>query len=202
MNKSDQKIFGVGFMKTGTTSLKQALEKLDYAVHGSFGTHDQDIANTALERCLRKVPDYDGFVDSPWPLFYRRFDRKYQGSKFILTTRPVDEWMNSCLRHFANSSSPMRKWIYGVGDPKGNEEIWIDRYQEHTAGVKEYFSDRQDDLLVLDITENNKWQKLCHFLGHDISDESFPHANSHWDRKIMRLKSTVFSLCKSMRIVD
>jgi hypothetical protein len=73
----------------------------------------------------------------------------------------------------------MRRWIYGAdaGCPEGNESTYIERYERHNREVLEYFRDRPDDLLVMDIPADAGWDKLCVFLGRDVPDEPFPHAN-------------------------
>ena len=73
----------------------------------------------------------------------------------------------------------MRRWIYGenAGCPEGNEDTYIKRYERHNREVLEYFSDRPGDLLVMDIPADAGWEKLCAFLGHDVPDKPFPHAN-------------------------
>jgi hypothetical protein len=35
--------------------------------------------------------------------------------------------------------TPMREWIHGLGRPKGNENIYIARYERHNRQVMEYF---------------------------------------------------------------
>jgi hypothetical protein len=42
----------------------------------------------------------------------------------------------------------------------------------------EYFKDRPEDLLVIDFTKGEEWEKLCSFLRKDIPTEDFPHYNS------------------------
>jgi hypothetical protein len=73
----------------------------------------------------------------------------------------------------------MRRWIYGegAGCPEGNEDIYVARYERHNKEVLEYFAKRPDDLLVFDLPKGDGWDKLCPFLGHDVPDEPFPHAN-------------------------
>ena len=51
--------------------------------------------------------------------------------------------------HFGDEETPMREWIYGVGRPKGNEDIYIARYERHNREVMEYFKHRSEQLLVL-----------------------------------------------------
>lgn len=173
------KVFCIGFHKTGTTSLELALKKLGYRVKGSFGTKDPSIADKVHEMAYAMVNDFDAFEDNPWPILYKELDERFPGSKFILTRRPVDAWIRSQVKDFALTQTPMRRWIYGedAGCPEGNEDIYIARYERHNREVLEYFKNRPEDLLVFDLPKGDGWDKLCPFLGHDIPDEPFPHAN-------------------------
>ena len=173
------KVFCIGFHKTGTTTLEVALKKLGYRVTGSFGTKDPDIANKVHEMAYTMVERFDAFEDNPWPVLYKELDARFPGSKYILTRRPAEAWIRSQVKDFATTETPMRRWIYGedAGCPEGNEETYVARYERHNREVLEYFRDRPDDLLVMDIPADASWDKLCAFLGHDVPDEPFPHAN-------------------------
>jgi hypothetical protein len=172
------KVFGIGFHKTGTKSLAEALKVLGYRVTGSFGVNDPDIGRTAVERGLRIADKFDAVQDNPWPLLYRELDERFPGSRFILTLRPTASWLASCVRHFGALDTPMRKWIYGVGHPLGHEQLYVDRYERHEREVREYFRDRPGELLTLRLTEGEEWNKLCPFLGHEVPARPFPHANA------------------------
>jgi len=173
------KVFCIGSHKTGTTSLEAALRKLGYRVTGSFGTKDPAIADKVYEMAYALVDSYDAFQDNPWPILYRELDQRFPGSKFILTRRPAEAWIRSMVKDFASTETPMRRWIYGeeAGCPKGNEETYVARYERHNKEVLEYFADRPSDLLVIDLPNDHGWNKLCPFLGHDIPNRPFPHAN-------------------------
>ncbi len=173
------KVFCIGAHKTGTTSLEVALTKLGYRVQGSFGTKDPDIAEKVHEMAYAMAEDYDAFEDNPWPILFKELDQRFPGSKFILTRRPPDAWIRSMVKDFATTETPMRRWIYGetAGCPEGNEDIYVERYERHNREVLEYFRDRPDDLLVFELPKGDGWEKLCAFLGHDVPDEPFPHAN-------------------------
>lgn len=166
------KVFGIGFHKTATTSLGRALQALGYRVQG------YDLA-TSRKEARRKAAAHletnDVLEDFPWPLIYRWLDETYPGSKFILTVRPEDAWIESVCRHFGGGSIPMHEWIYGAGDPVGNEEQYLERYRQHNHEVKSYFGDRRGtDLLVLDITKGDHWDRLCPFLGLETPPVRFP----------------------------
>jgi hypothetical protein len=183
-----RKVFGIGFHKTATTSLGEALKYLGYRVTGPDGVNDPNIAVAAEELVYKLAEHFDGFQDNPWPIFYRELDRVFPGSKFILTIRPTEAWIKSILNHARDIDTPMRQWIYGVGNPKGHEALYIGRYEHHNREVLQYFCNRPDDLLVLDITAGDGWEKLCPFLGAPVPPIPFPRANtgaevSKWRRR-------------------
>ena len=81
------KIFVIGFHKTGTKSLASALKKLGYRVTGPNGIEDPDIADNVYSMAYTLVEQYDAFQDNPWPIIYKEIDKRYPESKFILTLR-------------------------------------------------------------------------------------------------------------------
>lgn len=180
------KVFGIGFHKTGTTSLASALTRLGYqTVHGA----------SPLRATLGHVPmmtllyagdlhpiwavaeAFDAFSDNPWFILFNEADSRFPGSRFILTRRDPERWLRSALNHFGGSESDFRKWIYGVGDPRGNEELFVKRYLAHEAAVLEHFAHRPADLLVMDFERGDGWEKLCEFLGLAVPADAFPHEN-------------------------
>lgn len=176
------KVFGIGFHKTGTSSLGHALTLLGYRVCAQFGVLDPDIAQNALPMALKLAQEYDAAQDNPWPILYQELDQHFPGSKFILTVRPAERWISSQIRHFGSQTTPMREWIYGAGCPAGNEQIYIARYLRHNAEVQAYFASRPDDLLVMDLAAGDGWPQLCAFLGLPVPEIPFPHQNSADER--------------------
>jgi hypothetical protein len=178
-----RKVFCIGFHKTGTTTMRDALAILGYRVTGPDGIHDPDIArnlDSLVEMLARK---HDAFQDNPWPLVYRKMDGLYPGSRFILTVRDPDAWLESAVRHFGDFKTPMRELIYGVASPRGHEAVYRERMVRHNEEVLDYFKDRPGDLLVLDVAREGNWQKLCGFLGEPVPAARFPHANTAGDRR-------------------
>lgn len=179
------KIFCVGFQKTGTTSMGAALSTLGYSVVGARGSQDPRISETAYNLVEEFLPKYDAFQDNPWAVLYEHLDRMCPDSKFILTTRDPDSWLESAIHTFGNSTSPMREWIYGFGDPIGHEDVYFERYMRHNADVIQYFSGRgADRFLVMSLEEGDGWDKLCSFLGVPIvQDKPFPHRNNSEEKR-------------------
>lgn len=182
------KVFCIGFQKTGTTSIGQALEILGYRVTGGNWTRDPDVSKVARERAMKTVPEFDAFQDNPWPLLYKEMDRAFPGSKFILTVRQPEQWIKSAVKGFGYDSSPVREWIYGkdAGSPIGNEDIWLRRYQEHNNEIIEYFRGREKDFIIMDLAAGDGWQKLCKFLETEEPYARFPHANPAHKKYIKR----------------
>jgi hypothetical protein len=184
-----RKVFCIGFSKTGTTSLRDALTRLGYRVTGPNGHLDPDIEQKMDALTTELSTKYDAFQDNPWPLVYRKMDAMYPGSRFILTVRDPDKWLSSVVRHFGVDETPIRTVIYGFGSPIGHEDLYRDRMVRHDQEVLEYFKERPDDLLVIDITkaqDEENWGKICGFLGEPIPAVPFPHSNTAQDRGIRK----------------
>ena len=162
---NNAKVFCIGFHKTGTTTLAVALTELGYNVTGPNGINDSDISANALPMAFDLVKRYDAFQDNPWPVIFKDVDTKFPGSKFILTVRTPESWIKSQVAHFGTRTTAMREWIYGAGCPEGNEAIYLDRYNNHNKEVMEYFNDRPDDLLAMDLSQGDGWDKICECQG-------------------------------------
>lgn len=172
------KVFGIGFHKTGTSTLGKALEELGYEVCGVQWELAEPLSRGDHAPAWELADRYDAFQDNPWPLLFRELDARYPGSRFILTWRDEERWIRSIVNHLGKNSNRMREWIYdGVGAPKGNEAHYIERYRRHDREVKEYFKDRSDELLLMNFEEGDGWEKLCPFLGLEVPQAPFPHEN-------------------------
>mgnify|MGYP005842426787 FL=1 len=176
------KIFGIGLSKTGTSSLAHALEILGYRVKDYPGIEryipgDPSCIDPAL------LERYDALTDTPIPSFYRELDRAYPGSKFILTVREREGWLKSCQKQFTEklavkqNEAHNRLFLDLYGTTVFDAEKFSAGYDRFVSGVLEYFRDRPQDLLVMDITGGEGWEKLCPFLGKPVPELPFPKAN-------------------------
>ena len=174
------KIVGVGFQKTGTSSLRDALRILGYRVGDNNHQVLWPYLHGNTSRVLRKLQQFDAVEDNPWPLMYKDLDALVPGSKFILTVRDPERWYESVARHIGDLRDPMHEWIYGQGKslPKDDKAHTLDVYNGHNQAVKDHFKHRPNDLLVVDFTQGAGWEELCAFLGHPVPDMPFPHANN------------------------
>lgn len=185
-NERTRKVFCIGFHKTGTTSMGTLLRHLGYKTLGNFRTRDRafvaDLAAGRLDDLFFVADRAHAFEDNPWPLFFRELDARYPGSRFILTTRDLDRWITSLVKHFgaqADPDSPMRRLIYGqdAGDPRGHEARYVARHQAHLDAVRAHFAGRPDALLEVDISEPDALGRICKFLGHETELTEMPHDN-------------------------
>lgn len=58
-----------------------------------------------------------------------------------------------------------------------NKEIMCAHYEKHNADVMEYFKDRKDDLLVINLSDSGAYQKFVEFIGVDSAYSDFPWEN-------------------------
>jgi Sulfotransferase domain len=180
------KIFGIGFHKTGTTSLGRALRDLGFRVHKGFSINmpgkrvriPEPVTLAKIQDvALPIVPYYSAFQDNPWPLLFDELDRLWPGSRFVLTTRDPERWYRSAARFHNGRKSRMLDFIYGQRDLKiaENKELCLRRFNAHNEKVKAYFKDRPDDLLCWDLEAEPNWYKLCAFLDVPVPARDFPH---------------------------
>jgi hypothetical protein len=187
------KIFEVGVMRTGTTSLGRAYEILGFNHRGCNHVLNNKFNKERDYNMLFNVIDkYDAFQDVPWQsIDVQILDKKYPGSKFILLERDDESWIRS-LEYWSSPAlnKDWEEWI--EPDRALVDERWvIDRdnlIKEHLEWkyskyekIKEYFRDRKDDLLVMNICDGEGWEVLCSFLNISIPrvglNVSFPKVN-------------------------
>jgi hypothetical protein len=173
----EPKVICLGWHKTGTSTMGLALLQLGYKVVGARLDTVDDLVAGRADRVVDLAREFDGFQDVPWAALYRELDEAFPGSKFILVERDEERWLHSAKTHFADAQIPMHEWLYGEGVLEGNEALYLERYRRHYAEVRDYFSDRQDDILDFSLERDDGWEKLCRFLDAPIPASAFPHEN-------------------------
>lgn len=177
------KIFGIGWAKTGTTTLGRCLELLGYRHVGQRLDLVPHLEQGDLTVIYEVAAEADAFEDWPWLLLFRELDLAFPGSRFVLTTRAPDRWIRSylnMLRHpgfISDELTHVRRVLYGLPFPDVTAEQLIDRYCRHNDTVTDYFQGRPHDLLVVDWEAGHGWPELCRFLGRDVPDQPFPKEN-------------------------
>lgn len=186
------KVFGIGFQKTGTTTLGKMLETLGYRTAGYHPFRhlagQKDLVLAEVEALvLDLAADYDAAQDTPWPIFYEALDKAFPGSKFIHVTRDPSAWIRSAVNDFGHHPNALHQAIYGTPYPEGNEEIWLERYNRHNAEVAAYFADRPQDCLFLRLEDGVNYEKVCTFLGLPIVETGVPKANTRFKKRLKLL---------------
>lgn len=165
------KVFGLGLSRTGTTSLTVALLELGYDAR-----HYPKPINL-----LGEAKKHDALTDIPVILAYREFDQLYPDAKFILTVRDLEFWLDSCRRHWGSKKHRkdnavallVRRAVFGT--EFFDRKLFIQAYQIHYNQVVNYFKDRPDKLLIMDICAGDGYEVLCPFLDLKVPDKAFPH---------------------------
>ncbi len=166
------KYFGIGLSKTATSSLRQAFAILGFrAKHylREFEYYD-------------KMDLWDFYDDLPVPMRYKELDERFPESKFIYTNRSMNEWLDSCKVHWGRKAhitkSDWPKYRTELfGQLAYNPEVFQRTYEQHKLEVVEYFKDRPDDLVIMDICAGDGWETLCPFIGKATPKVPFPHKN-------------------------
>ena len=182
MQSQAQKIFCIGLSKTGTTSLARALEILGYRTRDYIGVTRYASGDLSCID-LTEIDAHDAFTDTPIPSFYRELDKRYPGSKFILTTRNMDDWLRSCAKQFTprivskqnDATRQLHTDLYGCFEFAA--EKYASGYTRFVEGVLDYFRDRPQDLLVAEICDGDTWERLCAFLDKPVPESPFPVTN-------------------------
>lgn len=161
------KVAGIGLPKTGTTSLRTALEILGY---------NSPHSPLSWEQCIK----FDTLVDTRAALWYRRIYEEFPYCKFIFTHRPLEDWLKSAQTNFSKPASdlfrPWRMLLFGrvIFEPKRWQTVFL----HHVEEVR-YWFDIHDHkrLLNLGICQGEGWEPLCQFLNKPIPAAPFPLEN-------------------------
>lgn len=192
------KIIGLGLGRTGTYSLKTALEELQF---GPCHHMERVAKNMPVQLPLwNKILDtktgfddaYEGMqstVDWPTAAFYEELYAEYPDAKFILTHRSKESWAESF-------GSTIYKLLAGRDDTPPAVQEWLNmvvrvldktgfvmdldydglaaQFEAHNKAVQELIP--KEKLLVYQVKEG--WQSLCEFLDVDVPKTQFPRTNN------------------------
>ena len=188
------KVIGAGFGRTGTMSLKVALEELGigpcYHMIEVF-EHREHVS--LWEAAIRGEPldwekifgSYQAAVDWPTAAFYNDLMKVYPHAKVLLTIRDPEKWYESTKNTLyptgdAPEPSPIMRmatklvWEQTFDRNFEDRRYAIEVFKRHNEEVKKHVPPER--LLVYEVKEG--WKPLCEFLGVEIPEEKpFPHLN-------------------------
>jgi hypothetical protein len=197
-------VIGAGFGRTGTLSLKTALEQLGYRCHHMmevFANPSQAPAFTAAARgdtsgLAAALAGYRATVDWPSCVFWRELlGRRYPDAKVLLSVRPADRWWNSFRQTIYEVMTrprpegmqlpPEFEAVIEMGDTVVRDRSFgadlESMTQEQIVAIYEAHNQSvrddapPDRFLEFDVVQG--WKPLCAFLGVDVPDEPFPNVN-------------------------
>ena len=191
------KVIGAGLGRTGTNSLKLALNMLGV---GPCHHMEEVIMNMPVQVPLWQAavdghPDwaaiYEGYnsaVDWPTAAFYGELSKAYPDAKFILTVRSPESWVASfggtiykLMEESAGAPPHMQAWLKmgkavlaKSGVVAGLDEAGLKRaFIAHNDAVKAAIPIGR--MLVYEVQQG--WHPLCKFFGVTIPAEPFPKTN-------------------------
>lgn len=192
------KIFGIGLIRTGTTTLGQVLQHLGFNhCEGWYQLVNQlssSYISGNLEPIFELIEKHDSFDDFPFCAtdMFKILDSKYSDSKFVLTIREETSWFNSLSKYFnpptqepANlleisqrgSQLPLGRFYglvnfilatFGTLEIERNRSHFIKTYRKYNSSVINYFEDKPGKLLVVDWPGGDRWERICSFLDKPI----------------------------------
>jgi len=170
---SQEKIFIIGLPRTATTSVCLSMLEQGYKTAHNAYTQEAFIQAQVL-------------ADTPIFCDYQKLDKHYPNSKFIYLTRAPEKWLPSIrqllqrmivnLQRTDGGFNPHLKRCYkDVFSPLSEENLNSDEfllgcYQRHQQGVNDYFKDRAEDLLTIDVSEEGSYSSVLAFLNIDASN--------------------------------
>ena len=187
-------IIGAGLGRTGTASLKIAIERLGlgpcYHMSEVLARPEHVELWTDVGRgqpdFARLFADFSATVDFPACIYWRELMQLYPDAKVILSTRDPEKWFQSTQETILGE----RWWDFALKGPFGqmceatigtflNGEVHdhdhlIRAFNAHGDAVKAGVP--RDRLLVFQARDG--WGPLCDFLGVPQPAEPFPHVNS------------------------
>jgi len=199
------KVIGAGVGRTGTYSLKLAINQLGLGPchHMEEVLHHQPVQVPLWAAAAEGHPDwetiyngYESAVDWPTARFFRELSAAYPSAKFILTHRSPESWAQSfsetiykLLAEGNKAPTELQAWlamcngiIAETGFPNGLDATGLmDAFVAHNDAVKAAIPAQQ--LLIYQVKDG--WDPLCAFLEVPVPDEPFPRTNHRaefWDR--------------------
>lgn len=191
-------VVGAGLGRTGTTSLKLALERLLAApcyhmTETRKRPDDRLIWKTAFEGAsIDWVAMFDGYaatVDWPGAGVWHEISAAFPDALILLSVRDVDAWWRSASQTiFPSIASQAPHPESGRTTSDGMADAMIQRftpdYLDEDAAKAAYLAHNDDVRASVDPARlvewqpGDGWQPLADALGVPVPDEPFPHTNT------------------------
>ena len=187
-------VIGAGFGRTGTESMKLALEHLGFGPCHHMKEVIVDPAKVRLWRAIARgePPDweaafagYRSAVDWPSAFFWRELAEHYPRAKIILTLRSAESWYASMektiLENIGPGNDPESIGVRLIGERVFGGRLdrahVVAAFEKNTADVQAAFG--ADRLLTYRVGDG--WEPLCRFLGKPVPEVEYPRTNKAED---------------------
>lgn len=194
------RLIGAGFGRTGTLSLKSAIEKLGAGPCYHMMEVPQNPGHAELWHAASngEATDWDALLDGypatvDWPgcRFWRELLATYPDAKVLLSVRTAESWYKSVHGTIYQSMSQADR----VTDERGSamlrmarkiviEDTFDGRFEDRDYAMQVF--ERHNDavraevpaerLLVYEL--GSGWEPLCKFLDVPVPEEEYPHVNT------------------------
>lgn len=104
-----EKVFGIGWAKTGTTTLGTCLSILGFNHQSQNLTIIKDLERGNFRQFDLLVENHDSFDDWPWIIYYEKLFAEYPNAKFILTKRESANWVKSYKNMLSSQKRPPKE---------------------------------------------------------------------------------------------
>ena len=185
-------IIGAGFGRTGTESMKRALELLGFGPcyhmyeilpDKARFAHWLAVYNEGADpKWDETFEGYRATVDWPAAYFWRELAARYPDARILLTERDSESWYasmeNTVLRMMRDPDAHPHmaqalRWAVFGGEVDDKQHV-IATYERHNEEVRAAFG--PDRLLTYQL--GSGWEPLCGFLGVPVPDRPFPKGNA------------------------
>lgn len=183
------KVFGVGLARTGTTSLHEAM--------GILGLNSAPNSIPLLDGIdLDFLSRHDAFFDNPIPFRYEALDTVCPDSRWIVTQRPVDDWLSSMEWLFGPGLDRLKPDMRIVGDRVHRQVYGSDKFDEqrlrsiydrHYTQLADWVEGRHS--IWIHVDDGLDWLPICQLLDLPVPQAPFPHSNRRRRRRLRGFRS-------------
>lgn len=188
------KVVGAGVGRTGTNSLKLALEQLlDERCHHMFEIIVDPTQIPVWTDAIEGRPvdwstmpeGYAALVDWPGASFWPELAAANPEALVLLSVREPEDWYrsasNTIFLAFDNAPPELRPWFEAVmsllrerfSDQFDNPTVMMDAFERHNEAVRQGIPSER----LLEWSPSDGWEPICERLGFDVPADPFPKTN-------------------------
>jgi len=193
-------VIGSGFGRTGTMSLKNALEQLGFGPchhmeevfeHPEQVQHWQAVAAGDTVDWNTVFEGYNSQIDWPGAHVWRDLAKTFPNAKVVHSVRPEESWWDSFSKTIGKflaiyKEMPLPPHVSAMADAMMEviaRQTFDGQFTDRTTALAAFRKRTEqvraavppERLLVFDVAEG--WEPLCHFLDTPVPDGPFPHRN-------------------------